>query len=57
MAHFRETALVAVTENFHAIISAKLSLVLMILDSSASFDIVEHKTLLTILKRLGVSGI
>uniref|UniRef100_A0AAY4ENN7 Reverse transcriptase domain-containing protein n=1 Tax=Denticeps clupeoides TaxID=299321 RepID=A0AAY4ENN7_9TELE len=55
-AHSTETALLAVTEQLHAARLAKLSSVLILLDLSAAFDTVNHKTLLSILKRLGIRG-
>ncbi|KAK3559292.1 hypothetical protein QTP86_010741 [Hemibagrus guttatus] len=55
-AHSTETALLAVTEKLHAARSAKLSLVLILLDLSAAFDTVNHKTLLSTLRSLGICG-
>ncbi|KAK3552959.1 hypothetical protein QTP86_029619 [Hemibagrus guttatus] len=53
-AHSIETALLAVTEKLHVARSAKLSSVL--LDLSAAFDTVNHKTLLSTLRSLGICG-
>ncbi|KAK3554931.1 hypothetical protein QTP86_001562 [Hemibagrus guttatus] len=53
-AHSTETALLAVTEKLHAARSAKLLLVLILLDLSATFDTVNHKTLLSTLRSLGI---
>ncbi|KAK3549464.1 hypothetical protein QTP86_001459 [Hemibagrus guttatus] len=55
-AHFTETALLAVTGKLHAARSGKLSSVLILLDLSAAFDTVNHKTLLFIFKSLGIRG-
>ncbi|KAK3553315.1 hypothetical protein QTP86_033831, partial [Hemibagrus guttatus] len=55
-AHSTETALLAVTEKQHAARSAKLSSVLILLDLSAAFDTVNHKTLLSTLRSLGICG-
>ncbi|KAK3547966.1 hypothetical protein QTP70_001632 [Hemibagrus guttatus] len=55
-AHSTETALLAVTEKLHAARSAKLSSVLILLDLSAVFDTVNHKTLLSTLRGLGICG-
>ncbi|KAK3548351.1 hypothetical protein QTP70_010716 [Hemibagrus guttatus] len=55
-AHSPETALLAVTEKLHAARSAKLSSVLILLDLSAAFDTVNHKTLLSTLRSLGICG-
>ncbi|KAK3554850.1 hypothetical protein QTP86_000966 [Hemibagrus guttatus] len=55
-AHSRETALLAVTEKLHAARSAKLSSVLFLLELSAAFDTVNHKTLLSTLSSLGICG-
>ncbi|KAK3507090.1 hypothetical protein QTP70_004729 [Hemibagrus guttatus] len=55
-AHSTETALLAVTEKLHAARSAKLSWVLILLDLSAAFDTVNHKTLLSTLRSLGICG-
>ncbi|KAK3570111.1 hypothetical protein QTP86_011319 [Hemibagrus guttatus] len=55
-AHSTETALLAVTEKLHAARSAKLSLVLILLDLSAAFDTLNHKTLLSTLRGLGICG-
>ncbi|KAK3516089.1 hypothetical protein QTP70_005333 [Hemibagrus guttatus] len=54
-AHSTETAHLAVTEKLHAARSAKLS-VLILLDLSAAFDTVNHKTLLSTLRSLGICG-
>ncbi|KAK3518316.1 hypothetical protein QTP86_003620, partial [Hemibagrus guttatus] len=54
--HSTETALLAVTEKLHAARSAKLSSVLILLDLSAEFDTVNHKTLLSTLRSLGICG-
>ncbi|KAK3554597.1 hypothetical protein QTP70_027889, partial [Hemibagrus guttatus] len=55
-AHSTETALLAVTEKLHAARSAKLSSVLILLDLSAAFDTVNHKTLLSTFRSLGICG-
>ncbi|KAK3519597.1 hypothetical protein QTP86_003186 [Hemibagrus guttatus] len=55
-AHSTETALLAVTEKLHAARSAKLSSVLILLNLSAAFDTVNHKTLLSTLRSLGICG-
>ncbi|KAK3571015.1 hypothetical protein QTP86_034556, partial [Hemibagrus guttatus] len=55
-AHSTETALLAVTEQLHAARSAKLSSVLIPLHLSAAFDTVNHKTLLSTLRSLGICG-
>ncbi|KAK3526395.1 hypothetical protein QTP70_025429, partial [Hemibagrus guttatus] len=55
-AHSTKTALLAVTEKLHAARSAKLSSVLILLDLSAAFDTVNHKTLLSTLRSLGICG-
>ncbi|KAK3556064.1 hypothetical protein QTP70_004385 [Hemibagrus guttatus] len=55
-AHSTESALLAVTEKLHAARSAKLSSVLILLDLSAAFDTVNHKTLLSTLRSLGICG-
>ncbi|KAK3523833.1 hypothetical protein QTP70_010443 [Hemibagrus guttatus] len=55
-AHSTETALLAVTEKLHAARSAKLSSVLILLNLSAAFDRVNHKTLLSTLRSLGIRG-
>ncbi|KAK3544061.1 hypothetical protein QTP86_000864 [Hemibagrus guttatus] len=55
-AHSTETALLAVTEKLRAARSAKLSSVLILLDLSAAFDIVNQKTLLSTLRSLGICG-
>ncbi|KAK3537963.1 hypothetical protein QTP70_024793 [Hemibagrus guttatus] len=51
-AHSTEIALLAVTEKLHAARSAKL----ILLDLSAAFDTVNHKTLLSTLRSLGICG-
>ncbi|KAK3519855.1 hypothetical protein QTP70_006694 [Hemibagrus guttatus] len=56
-AHSTETALLAVNEKLHAARSAKLSSVLILLDLSAAFDTVNHKTLLSTLRSPGICGI
>ncbi|KAK3566600.1 hypothetical protein QTP86_001087 [Hemibagrus guttatus] len=53
-AHSTETALLAVTEKLHAARSAKLSSVLILLNLSAAFDTVNHKTHLSTLRSLGI---
>ncbi|KAK3516128.1 hypothetical protein QTP70_005366 [Hemibagrus guttatus] len=55
-AHSTETALLAITEKLHAARSAKLSSVLILLDLSAAFDTVNHKTPLSTLRSLGICG-
>ncbi|KAK3534988.1 hypothetical protein QTP70_001943 [Hemibagrus guttatus] len=55
-AHSTETALLAVIEKLHAVRSAKLSSVLILLDLSAAFDTVNHKTLSSTLRNLGICG-
>ncbi|KAK3530056.1 hypothetical protein QTP86_011077 [Hemibagrus guttatus] len=55
-AHSTDTAPLAVTEKLHAARSAKLSSVLILLDLSAAFDAVNHKTLLSTLRSLGICG-
>ncbi|KAK3543978.1 hypothetical protein QTP70_032738 [Hemibagrus guttatus] len=55
-AHSTETALLPVTETLHAARSAKLSSVLILLDLSAAFDTVNHKTLFSTLRSLGICG-
>ncbi|KAK3565420.1 hypothetical protein QTP86_008242 [Hemibagrus guttatus] len=55
-AHSTETALLAFTEKLHAARSAKLSSVLILLHLSAAFDTVNHKTLLSTLRSLGICG-
>ncbi|KAK3573201.1 hypothetical protein QTP86_015122, partial [Hemibagrus guttatus] len=56
-AHSTETALLEVTEKLHfAARSAKLSSVLILLDLSVAFDTVNHKTLLSTLRSLGICG-
>ncbi|KAK3566114.1 hypothetical protein QTP86_026025 [Hemibagrus guttatus] len=45
-----------VTEKLHAARSAKLSSVLILLHLSAAFDTVNHKTLLSTLRSLGICG-
>ncbi|KAK3545760.1 hypothetical protein QTP70_011835 [Hemibagrus guttatus] len=54
--HSTETALLAATEKLHAARSAKLSSVLVLLDLSAASDTVNHKTLLSTLRSLGICG-
>ncbi|KAK3525509.1 hypothetical protein QTP86_033212, partial [Hemibagrus guttatus] len=55
-AHSTETAILAVNEKLDAARSAKLSSVLILLDLSAAFDTVNHKTLLSTLRSLGICG-
>ncbi|KAK3552574.1 hypothetical protein QTP86_016927 [Hemibagrus guttatus] len=55
-AHSTETALLAVTKKLHAARSAKLSSVLILLNLSAAFDTVNHNTLLSTLRSLGICG-
>ncbi|KAK3545250.1 hypothetical protein QTP70_002373 [Hemibagrus guttatus] len=55
-AHSTDSALLAVTEKLHAARSAKLSAVLILLDLSAAFDTVNHKTLLSTLRSPGICG-
>ncbi|KAK3549678.1 hypothetical protein QTP86_006854 [Hemibagrus guttatus] len=55
-AHSTETALLAVTEKLHAARSAKLSSVLILLDLSAAFNTVNHKTLSSTLRSLRICG-
>ncbi|GAA6107052.1 uncharacterized protein tmem132a, partial, partial [Tachysurus ichikawai] len=55
-AHSTETALLDVSEKLHAARSAKLSAVLILLDLSAAFDTVNHKTLLSTLRSLRICG-
>ncbi|KAK3525745.1 hypothetical protein QTP70_007393 [Hemibagrus guttatus] len=56
LASKQHIALLAVTEKLHAARSAKLSSVLILLDLSAAFDTVNHKTLLSTLMSLGICG-
>ncbi|XP_053346637.1 uncharacterized protein LOC128516962 [Clarias gariepinus] len=56
VAHSTETALLSVSEKLHAARSAKLSSVLILLDLSSAFDMVNHKILLSILTSLGICG-
>ncbi|KAK3552376.1 hypothetical protein QTP86_011271 [Hemibagrus guttatus] len=51
-----KAALLAVTEKLYAARSAKLSSVLILLNLSAAFDTVNHKTLLSTLRSLGICG-
>ncbi|KAK3565278.1 hypothetical protein QTP86_004283 [Hemibagrus guttatus] len=55
-AHSTETALLEVAEKLHAARSAKLPSVLILLDLSAAFDTVNHKTLLSTHRSLGICG-
>lgn len=49
------TSLLAVTEKLYAVRSAKLSFVLILLDLTAVFDSVNHKTLLPTLEHLAIN--
>lgn len=56
MVYSTETALVAVTEKLHADIEAKLLSILILVDLSAAFNMVNHKAPLSILISLGICG-
>ncbi len=54
--HSTETALLSVTEALRLARAASKSSVLILLDLSAAFDTVNHQILLSILRKMGISG-
>ncbi len=54
--HSTETALLSVTEALRLARAASKSSVLILLDLSAAFDIVNHQILMSILRKMGISG-
>ncbi len=54
--HSTETALLSVTEALRLARAASKSSVLILLDLSAAFDTVNHQILMSILRKMGVSG-
>ncbi len=54
--HSTETALLSVTEALRLARAASKSSVLILLDLSAAFDTVNHQILMSILRKMGISG-